>query len=446
MAAVRVGAAEDDAPAADSLAAEVRRLRAAGETAGAERLCRRALASEPDHAAARRLLIELLTQDGRVAETLGLWREEVTRGGEAWGDGLIADGLGAEELEPVAGYAAAFAAARWGTADAEPVAAPPPRSLTVSKLRHDLDQLGYLRGRGLGGSWLDGAARAYAATLDRLAPLGPEGRAPFDTQAQKELGPFYNRLWHVRSSPRVPRALSSSWAPARVEQEYLDRSPGLVVIDDFLSLGALEELRSFCLESTLWFANRYGHGRLGAFVRDGFVSPLLLQIAEELRAALPRVIGDRYPLRQLWGFKNAVEQPPNAAVHADFAAVNVNFWTTADDANLDPSSGGLVVWEADAPPDWDFHTYNGRSDLIRIYLEQQNARRRVIPYRANRAIIFNSDLFHGTDALRFRPCYESRRINITLLYGQRERDAHHGRIAAAPAMGRGGWRSAALRR
>lgn len=42
-----------------------------------------------------------------------------------------------------------------------------------------------------------------------------------------------------------------------------------------------------------------------------------------------------------------------------------------------------------------------------------------IPYRANRAVVFNSDLFHETDQFTFKDEYESRRINITLLYGHR---------------------------
>ena len=36
-------------------------------------------------------------------------------------------------------------------------------------------------------------------------------------------------------------------------------------------------------------------------------------------------------------------------VHADVASVNLNFWVTPDDANLDPSSGGLVVYPKEPP-------------------------------------------------------------------------------------------------
>ena len=40
----------------------------------------------------------------------------------------------------------------------------------------------------------------------------------------------------------------------------------------------------------------------------------------------------------------------------------------------------------------------------------------VIPYRENRAVIFNSQLFHETDDFNFDESYENRRINITFLY------------------------------
>jgi hypothetical protein len=36
-------------------------------------------------------------------------------------------------------------------------------------------------------------------------------------------------------------------------------------------------------------------------------------------------------------------------------------------------------------------------------------------------VVFNSALFHETDAIRFRDSYEDRRINITLLYGRKLR-------------------------
>ena len=48
------------------------------------------------------------------------------------------------------------------------------------------------------------------------------------------------------------------------------------------------------------------------------------------------------------------------------------------------------------------------------------ARSVTVPHRANRAVIFDSDLFHETDRIAFKEGYLNRRINITMLYGLRE--------------------------
>jgi hypothetical protein len=295
-----------------------------------------------------------------------------------------------------------------------------PRTLSPGKLTHDVEQLEYLRDRGVLTSELPPIIRRYAELRDRLRPLGDEARVPLNGAAEAQIGHVYNRLIHVRDTPRVPQALARDWTPAAVEDQYLSSKPNVVVVDGFLSPDAAESLRLFCLESTVWSTNRYDHGRLGSFFRDGFSCPLLTQIAEELRSAFPRVIGARHPVTQIWGYKYASVQPP-LTPHADFAAVNVNFWLTPDDANLEPESGGLVLYDVAAPKDWDFATYNRNGARINELLASTNATPMYIPYRCNRAVIFDSDLFHATPALRFRAGYENRRVNVTVLFGDRLR-------------------------
>ncbi len=106
-------------------------------------------------------------------------------------------------------------------------------------------------------------------------------------------------------------------------------------------------------------------------------------------------------------------------MHADQAAVNVNFWIAPDEASNDPQSGGLVVWDKKAPLDWDFARYNTDEAAIRAFLAEKGAKPIVVPHRANRAVVFDSDLFHETDTIRFKDGYQNRRINVTMLYGRR---------------------------
>ncbi len=128
---------------------------------------------------------------------------------------------------------------------------------------------------------------------------------------------------------------------AEIGAQWQSARPQLVVIDDLLTLPALEKLRRFCWGSTFWRSVHEG-GYLGAMPEHGFAAPLLAQIGEELRAVYPAIIGG-HPLLHLWAFKYD-SSLHGINVHADFAAVNVNFWITPDEANLDPGSGGLKVW------------------------------------------------------------------------------------------------------
>ena len=106
-------------------------------------------------------------------------------------------------------------------------------------------------------------------------------------------------------------------------------------------------------------------------------------------------------------------------IHADFAAINVNFWITPDKANLNKSTGGLLIWDKEAPKNWDFEKYNNNHLEIKKFLKKKKSKMRKIEYKSNRAIIFNSNLFHASDNFNFKKNYESRRINMTLLYGKK---------------------------
>jgi tetratricopeptide (TPR) repeat protein len=207
--------------------------------------------------------------------------------------------------------------------------------------------------------------------------------------------------------------------PANIDaasKQWGKREPRIAVIDNLLTHEALERLRRFCWESTIWHKS-YKDGYLGAMPEQGFACPLLAQIAEELRDTFPTIIGDNR-LRMMWGFKYD-SRLKGIGIHADQAAVNVNFWITPDEANLNPDGGGLIVWDAAAPDDWDPAKYNGDEPGTRDFLAKAGAKPVKVPYRANRAVIFDSDLFHETDAIEFKEGYLNRRINLTMLYGRR---------------------------
>ncbi|KAA9373499.1 hypothetical protein F5972_35330 [Microbispora cellulosiformans] len=398
-----------------------------------------------------------LLEAGRRSEAFALWSgADFSDDDLGWLSERAGDLMRSTDLTLAGEFAHLLASIRRGSRwfparGADGAARPIERFITIHKLRHDIEQFTYLLESGDLGDEFRAVVQAYTDTADRLLAAGvdPDQHVPFDEQAEAAIGDVFNRIVTLQPAPRLPRALSDSWNGQEVTERYLASRAGLVVVDNFLSPAALDAVRRFCAGSTVWFGNRYANGRLGAFFHDGFNCPLLLQVAEELRGTLPDVLGP-YPLRQLWGFKNKDYLPGDTTTHADFAAVNVNFWITPTEANLDESSGGLIVYGVDAPPDWNFHMYNGRQDLIKPFLARRKAEAVTIPYRANRAIIFNSDLFHATAEVRFRPGYENRRVNITMLYGERADDVHHPGLSRQATPNqipyRPAWRSNALTR
>jgi len=336
----------------------------------------------------------------------------------------ITDAMMVGNLHAASVMASCYAELRWGSPDRvvqlgdremmprPGIAAP----LSVGKLRHDIEQLQYLCRCGVL-AHQDQRVAALKEVLARLVAANLKGQTAATTEEASQIGEFYARRMYVRPTGPVRQALSDSWRGREVEEAFIAAPLSPVIIDSFLSEDALQSLHLFCMQSTIWTTNRYAHGRLGSFFRDGFNCPLLLQIAQELRAALGRVLS-AHPLRQLWAFKYGHVHPSNTT-HADFAAVNVNFWITPDSANLDPATGGLLVFRTEAPMDWKFDSYNRDVGAIHAYLERVRSTAVRIPYRANRAVIFCSDLFHATDSVTFRPGYENRRINVTMLYGDR---------------------------
>ena len=191
------------------------------------------------------------------------------------------------------------------------------------------------------------------------------------------------------------------------------RGKGITCFDHLLTAEALAQLQRFCLRSTIW-RRPYPPGYLGANPESGFFSPLLLQIAAELRGALPELLGEHH-LSYWWSFV-CQHQRPGTDIHADQSDISLNFWITPDSANLEPGTGGLDVWDVAAPADWTFDDYNSGVRDIRAFLRQEGARQTSFAYGENRALLFRGSIFHQTAVTRFANGFENRRRNVTMLF------------------------------
>ncbi len=291
-----------------------------------------------------------------------------------------------------------------------------------TKLLHDIEQLRYLLDKKKIDSRHEKTIAAYTELLENF-PVNPDDphASPIPDSVRATFAPTYNRHVYHRDTPALDHsAINAALNKDAIEADYAKNKPGITFLDDFLTPEALQAIRAHCLESMVWHEFRYPNGYLGAFMPEGFFCPLLNQIVEELPKSLPGIFKD-YKLINLWGYKydSAIT---GIDMHADEAAINVNFWVTPDEANRNPETGGLVIWDKEAPLDWDFHKFNADQDAMRTFLAQSNAQSVRVPHKQNRAVIFNSDLFHATDDIDFKDGYENRRINVTLLYGRRHQE------------------------
>jgi hypothetical protein len=226
-------------------------------------------------------------------------------------------------------------------------------------------------------------------------------------------------LPYVRISERkLPRYLNPDVDYSRIQEGFLTGGRKVHVVDDFLTPDALDQVQRFCLESTVW-RHPYQFGYVGAFPEHGFASTGLFAIAEELQGALGEAL-DGYRLSQWWGFAYDAKLP-GTDIHADDADLTLNLWITPDSANLDPTTGGIVIWNEKAPNGWSFDDYNSGGDRVRQFLQDQRAEPTAVPYRGNRAVLFEGHLFHQTDGFTFERGFTNRRRNLTFPFQRRKR-------------------------
>ena len=411
-----------------------------GQLAAAETGYRAVIEADPNHARARHNLGVMLVQAQRSEEGLVLLKRAMEQGGgdERYAQSYMRGFLTAGKLQEAEAAFAQDAALldKWGStllsqgraADAERIyrkalAVNPDFANAHYHLGSLLSETGRVR------EGFDHFMRR--ATLVYGTGKRPAGDEPDPLHKQKHDQAQRDYLWHGKppaDAPQVPDmfqlaegerlpgpAVNPANATPRLLEEWRNSDPQLVVMDDFLTPEALTKLRAYCAGSTVWRKN-YNAGYLGAAPEDGFACPLLAQIVEEIQTLFQPILGDEL-FRYLGAFKYDSELCSGTNTHADNSIINVNFYIAPDEANLDPASGGMRIWNVGAPNLAAMRQLNASEDAVQDFLTRNKATPTIIPHRANRAVIFKSTLFHRTDSFKFRPDYLSRRINVSLLFG-----------------------------
>ncbi len=373
-----------------------------------------ALAAEPHYASAHFNRAVALQSLGRAREVLGAFGRAVALdpgnydAHRALGFGWLAAGERGRALD----HFARTCELRRGE-DREGAALASLTYASRAKLEHDAAQLRYIARAKRDGKRFELLGRAY----HEVARDFPEGITALTLEQLDMLGDDYNTAIHIASAPEIGEGtINPALDRAGIERDYLSHPCAATWFDGLLTAPALASLRRYLLESTIWHDFSHIGGFVATYLEDGLACPLVLQIADELRAALPGVLGP-HPLSQAWAFKG-LDGCSSVAAHADDAAVSVNFWVTPDAANLDPARGGLTICRVPPPADWEIRGYEADTSEIAAFMAAHEAQGLAVPYGENRAALFQSRLFHGSDTPHFAAGYENHRINVTLLYGR----------------------------
>jgi len=295
------------------------------------------------------------------------------------------------------------------------------QSIALFKLKHDIEQANYLNSKNYKINGIDEFIKIGDEILGR-----EENKEDINNYSKRillnndeinSLLPYLKKNHAYQTKTISGSCINQKKNWLDVEDEYLNSANQIMYIDDFLSDEALIELREFSLVSKVWY-KEYNNKYLGAFSDSGFISPIHLQIAVDLKQKLPKLFGP-HKLGRFWGFKYDSMLGKGINVHADFAIHNLNFWITPDEYNNNKNSGGLKVYDVPAPDNWTFKNYNINGNKIHKFLKENNANCINVPYKFNRAVLFNSAYFHETDEIDFKNEYEGRRINNTYLFGRR---------------------------
>ena len=201
---------------------------------------------------------------------------------------------------------------------------------------------------------------------------------------------------------------------SQIENDYNSSNPEIIVIDNFLSKKFLKEINIFFRCANI-FKRPYPRGYIGTFLNTGMSNIPMLLFSQVLKNTFKGIFHDNH-LTQAWAFKYDSEQK-GIGIHADDANINVNFWTTPNESNLDKNSGGMIIWKKKPDINSSFMDFNSMDSSSKLLDEVSSVDSTKISYKENRVVIFNSKLYHATDNIKFKKGYKNRRVNVTFLYG-----------------------------
>jgi hypothetical protein len=273
--------------------------------------------------------------------------------------------------------------------------------INMTKIKHDIQQIAFLvKEKILEESYLN-ICEEYKNILDFNED---KTIIPIPKEKYSIIRKYYGRNLYIYENEIPAKILNSN---------LIDKFDKYIIVDNFLNKEALNYIYKYCLLSTIWNGDNKTGKYLCSYINDGLNhSKFIFKLSQELQNI---DMFKNLKLIYAWAYKYDYDSE-GIPIHSDKAKININFWITPEVANNNKNNGGIIIYDITPPKNWTFYNYNSDTEKINNFIKENKPKEIVIPYKENRAVIFNSKLFHKTDKINFKSSYEYRRINITLLF------------------------------
>jgi len=197
-----------------------------------------------------------------------------------------------------------------------------------------------------------------------------------------------------------------------IESQYVSSEPfNYAVIDNVLPSDVCASVREQIVGNWGWQYMNWQAKEL--YIRD-FELREITEVAHAIKESLPDLLHDMELVQYIafWHQRNA-----GLYAHSDTGAVTLNLWLTPDEYNLDPTTGGLILYDVKRRDDMLIHEFNAApysTDYLAANTKGQSV---TIPYRFNRATLFDAKTLHASDQIHFvNDGPNTARINFSLLF------------------------------
>eukprot|EP00404_Azadinium_spinosum_P040847 CAMPEP_0180694332 /NCGR_PEP_ID=MMETSP1038_2-20121128/1849_1 /TAXON_ID=632150 /ORGANISM="Azadinium spinosum, Strain 3D9" /LENGTH=413 /DNA_ID=CAMNT_0022725657 /DNA_START=24 /DNA_END=1261 /DNA_ORIENTATION=+ len=218
------------------------------------------------------------------------------------------------------------------------------------------------------------------------------------------------------SSGRADRTIEAAYFARGRGPPWADVKPGWVVVDNALQQPALEALWRFLRRSTIWHNHAWYSDFVHTNLHNGLASPLLGQLAEEIRQRFPGIFGPAETLRRAAAFSYPSEEGSDRkgnGIHLDGGVVQAVLWPATPNQSVASAwrdLGGLSLFNRVCTKGYEPGLLNG--SLVR-----SSSPRVEVSYSPNRLVLFDGRRFHKTQHVNFPSGYRNRRLALNLIFG-----------------------------